>query len=195
VFAIDPDQQRLIAKIDTGGRPRSVAFSPDGSRDFRRESWWLLHSFPYRPGESLSYVACENGGYVAVNNCNRVSATCRDVKLLSIIGNGGGPSAASPLVIGFLTMICATSHRRLGCRSQIAQGIAQNQSGRRPMGHRDHQPGEVTRTLRAAALTTMSLTRRRNSGISRVTHVTADLLPPFCRLADMPARLCPMREE
>ena len=32
VFAIDPDQQRVIAKIETGGRPRSVAFSPDGSR-------------------------------------------------------------------------------------------------------------------------------------------------------------------
>ena len=45
MFAIDPDQQRVIAKIDTGGRPRSVAFSPDGSR---------------------AYVACENGGYVAV---------------------------------------------------------------------------------------------------------------------------------
>ena len=45
VFAIDPDQQRVIAKIDTGGRPRSVAFLADGSR---------------------AYVACENGGYVAV---------------------------------------------------------------------------------------------------------------------------------
>jgi len=45
VFAIDPDQQRVIAKIDTGGRPRSVAFLPDGSR---------------------AYVACENGEYVAV---------------------------------------------------------------------------------------------------------------------------------
>src|SRR4029077_2846424 len=45
VFAIDPDQQRVLAKIDTGGRPRSVAFLPDGSR---------------------AYVACENGGYVAV---------------------------------------------------------------------------------------------------------------------------------
>jgi len=46
VFAIDPDQQRLIATIETGGRPRSVAFSPpDGTR---------------------AYVACENGGYVAV---------------------------------------------------------------------------------------------------------------------------------
>ena len=45
VFAIDPDQQRVIATIETGGRPRSVAFSPDGSR---------------------AYVACENGGYVAV---------------------------------------------------------------------------------------------------------------------------------
>src|SRR6266496_4136768 len=45
VFVIDPDQQRVIAKIDTGGRPRSVAFPPDGSS---------------------AYVACENGGYVAV---------------------------------------------------------------------------------------------------------------------------------
>ncbi len=45
VFAIDPDQQRVIAKIDTGGRPRSVAFLPDGSR---------------------AYVACENGGYIGV---------------------------------------------------------------------------------------------------------------------------------
>ena len=45
VFAIDPDQQRVIATIETGGRPRSVAFSPDGTR---------------------AYIACENGGYVAV---------------------------------------------------------------------------------------------------------------------------------
>ena len=44
VFAIAPDQQRVIAKIETGGRPRSVAFS----RMVR------------------GYVACENGGYVAV---------------------------------------------------------------------------------------------------------------------------------
>jgi YVTN family beta-propeller protein len=45
VFAIDPDAQRVIAQIETGGRPRSVAFPLDGSR---------------------AYVACENGGYVAV---------------------------------------------------------------------------------------------------------------------------------
>src|SRR5438552_8363935 len=45
VFAIDPEQQRVIATMETGGRPRSVAFSSDGSR---------------------AYVACENGGYVAV---------------------------------------------------------------------------------------------------------------------------------
>jgi YVTN family beta-propeller protein len=45
VFAINPDQQRVIATIETGGRPRSIAFLPDGSR---------------------GYVACENGGYVAV---------------------------------------------------------------------------------------------------------------------------------
>src|SRR5204863_9202334 len=45
VFVIDADQQRVIAKIDSGGRPRSVAFLPDGSR---------------------SYAACENGGYIAV---------------------------------------------------------------------------------------------------------------------------------
>src|SRR5881628_146017 len=45
VFVIDPDAQRVIAKIDTGGRPRSVAFPSDGSR---------------------AYAACENGGYVAV---------------------------------------------------------------------------------------------------------------------------------
>jgi YVTN family beta-propeller protein len=45
VFAIAPDEQRVIAKIDTGGRPRSIAFLPDGSR---------------------AYAACENGGYVAV---------------------------------------------------------------------------------------------------------------------------------
>src|SRR6201984_2434384 len=32
VFAIDPGQQRVIATIETGGRPRSVAFSRDGSR-------------------------------------------------------------------------------------------------------------------------------------------------------------------
>src|SRR3954466_2899950 len=31
VFAIDPDQQRVIATMETGGRPRSVAFSSDGS--------------------------------------------------------------------------------------------------------------------------------------------------------------------
>src|SRR5439155_10465629 len=47
VFAIDPDQQRVIAKIDTGGRPRSVAFSPDGWR---------------------AYVGCENGGHVALTD-------------------------------------------------------------------------------------------------------------------------------
>jgi YVTN family beta-propeller protein len=45
VFAINVDAQRVIAKIDTGGRPRSVAFSPDGSR---------------------AYVACETGAYIAV---------------------------------------------------------------------------------------------------------------------------------
>src|SRR2546423_13884699 len=33
-FVIDPDQQRVIAKIDTGGRPRSVAFLPNGSRAY-----------------------------------------------------------------------------------------------------------------------------------------------------------------
>src|SRR6266481_5996712 len=47
VFAIAPDEQRVLAKIDVGGRPRSVAFLPDGSR---------------------AYVACESGGYVAVIN-------------------------------------------------------------------------------------------------------------------------------
>src|SRR2546429_8929840 len=45
VFAIAPDEQRVLAKIDTGGRPRSVAFLQGGSR---------------------AYVACESGGYVAV---------------------------------------------------------------------------------------------------------------------------------
>ena len=45
MFAIDPDQQRVIATIETGGRPRSVAFSADGAR---------------------AYAACENGGYIAV---------------------------------------------------------------------------------------------------------------------------------
>src|SRR5947207_7881710 len=44
VFAIDPEQQRVIATIETGGRPRSVVFSSDGSR---------------------ASGACENGGYVA----------------------------------------------------------------------------------------------------------------------------------
>src|SRR5438552_9516366 len=44
VFVIDPEQQRVIATMETGGRPRSVAFSSDGTR---------------------AYVACENGGYVA----------------------------------------------------------------------------------------------------------------------------------
>src|ERR1700688_2750713 len=34
VFAIAPDEQRVLAKIDTGGRPRSVAFLPDGSRAY-----------------------------------------------------------------------------------------------------------------------------------------------------------------
>ena len=57
VFAIDPGQQRVIATIETGGRPRSVAFSRDGSR---------------------AYVACENGGYVAV-------VDAREHKLLSKI--------------------------------------------------------------------------------------------------------------
>ncbi len=45
VFAIAPDEQRVLAKIDTGGRPRSIAFSPDGSR---------------------GYVACEGAGEIAV---------------------------------------------------------------------------------------------------------------------------------
>src|SRR5207302_9422769 len=43
VFAIAPDERRVLAKIDTGGRPRSVAFLPGGSR---------------------AYVACESGGCV-----------------------------------------------------------------------------------------------------------------------------------
>ena len=38
VFAIDPDAQRVIAKIETGGRPRSVVFLPDGSREIGRAS-------------------------------------------------------------------------------------------------------------------------------------------------------------
>ena len=37
--------------------------------------------------------------------------------------------------------------------------------------------------------------RRRNSGSARATRVTAGLLLPFCRLADMPGRLCSRREE
>src|SRR5207237_10297437 len=45
VFAIAPDEQRVLAKIDTGGRPRSVAFLPGGSR---------------------AYVACERGGHARV---------------------------------------------------------------------------------------------------------------------------------
>jgi DNA-binding beta-propeller fold protein YncE len=57
VFAINPDQQRVIATIETGGRPRSVAFSRDGSR---------------------AYVGCENLGYVAVLDA-------REHKLLSKI--------------------------------------------------------------------------------------------------------------
>src|SRR6266496_2365904 len=36
-------------------------------------------------------------------------------------------------------------------------------------------------------------TRRRNSGNARAAHVTADLLPRFCPLADMTARLCSER--
>ena len=56
VFAIDPDQQRVIATIDTGGRPRSVAFSRDGSR---------------------AYVACENGGYVAVIDARVAQTDCQ----------------------------------------------------------------------------------------------------------------------
>src|SRR5205814_8211565 len=39
------DQQRVVATIETGGRPLSIALLPDGSR---------------------AYVACENGGYLAV---------------------------------------------------------------------------------------------------------------------------------
>src|SRR3982750_164465 len=34
VFTIDPDQQRVIAKIDTGGRPGFVSFSQEGSRGY-----------------------------------------------------------------------------------------------------------------------------------------------------------------
>src|SRR5215813_8127198 len=34
VFAINPDAQRVIGTIETGGRPRSVAFSPDGTRAY-----------------------------------------------------------------------------------------------------------------------------------------------------------------
>src|SRR6266513_708359 len=34
VFAIDPEQQRVIATMETGGRPRSVAFSSDGTRAY-----------------------------------------------------------------------------------------------------------------------------------------------------------------
>jgi YVTN family beta-propeller protein len=45
VFAFAPYEQRVTAKIDTGGRPRSIVFSNDGTR---------------------AYVACEAGGYVAV---------------------------------------------------------------------------------------------------------------------------------
>ena len=36
---------------------------------------------------------------------------------------------------------------------------------------------------------------RRNSGIARVARAIAGLLRRFCRLADMPARLCRAREE
>ena len=43
--SIAPGEQRVVAKIETGGRPRSVAFLPDGSR---------------------AYVACETFGSVAV---------------------------------------------------------------------------------------------------------------------------------
>src|SRR5437870_10050766 len=45
VFAIMPDQQRVVAKIDVGGRPRSVVFESDGRRGF---------------------VPSESGGYITV---------------------------------------------------------------------------------------------------------------------------------
>jgi YVTN family beta-propeller protein len=45
VFAIAPNEQRVLAKIDVGGRPRSIAFLPDGL---------------------LAYATSESGGYIAV---------------------------------------------------------------------------------------------------------------------------------
>jgi YVTN family beta-propeller protein len=45
IFVINPAQQKVVAKIEVGGRPRSVAFLPDGSRAF---------------------AACESEAFVAV---------------------------------------------------------------------------------------------------------------------------------
>ena len=146
VFAIAPDEQRVIAKIDTGGRPRSVAFLPDGSR---------------------AYVACESGGYVAV-----IDAASR--KLVSKIqlpkgslpmGTAMSPDGKNPLHLhragkrrcnhrhgdefGFRhdsswksrlghraqSRWLETLHgqwrvgRCVGCRSKIGQGTEANQSG------------------------------------------------------------------
>src|ERR1051325_10238983 len=44
VYVILPIEQKTLDAIQVGGRPRSVAFLPDGSR---------------------AYVACETGGYVS----------------------------------------------------------------------------------------------------------------------------------
>ena len=95
VFAIDPDQQRVIATIETGGRPRPSHFHLMArARD----------------------VACENGGYVAVIDA-------REHKLLSKIQlpTGSLPmgTVVSAMEKNFTSQLAAATQLRSSTRKRM----------------------------------------------------------------------------
>ncbi len=88
--------------------------------------------------------------------------------------------------------------RRLRRRSQIAQRIASDQSRRWPLGHCSCNRRKIissTRGRHNPPVAKRGVIHRRDSDIAPATRAIGDPLPRCCLLADMPARLCPVRGE
>jgi hypothetical protein len=87
----------------------------------------------------------------------------------------------------------SSSRTRNNTRSRIAAGV----SGVRLSFGATLAYGRTLEVTESDGVesSTRLIRRRRNLDIVRVARVTAGLLPPFCQLADMRARLCPRREE